>query len=135
MATHSSILAWRIPRTEEPGRLQSVGSPRVGHNRSDLAGIYLSDPWAVTGLSTVYREPLGARPHVDGSKQGKVAGPVFGVRFQASARPGCEDVSWDPTLLRQQRRRSHQHRRAGGGVLTVTDRAPPCLGSFHASGS
>ena len=32
MATHSSILAWRIPRTEEPGGLQSMGSQRVGHN-------------------------------------------------------------------------------------------------------
>ena len=32
MATHSSILAWRIPRMEEPGRLQSMGSQRVGHN-------------------------------------------------------------------------------------------------------
>ena len=32
MATQSSILAWRIPRTEEPGRLQSVWSQRVGHN-------------------------------------------------------------------------------------------------------
>ena len=30
-ATHSSILAWRIPWTEEPGRLQSMGSQRVGH--------------------------------------------------------------------------------------------------------
>ena len=32
MATHSSILAWRIPWTEEPGRLQSMGLQRVGHN-------------------------------------------------------------------------------------------------------
>ena len=32
MATHSSILAWRSPRTEEPGGLQSMGSQRVGHN-------------------------------------------------------------------------------------------------------
>ena len=32
MATHSSILAWRIPWTEDPGRLQSMGSQRVGHN-------------------------------------------------------------------------------------------------------
>ena len=31
-ATHSSILAWRIPWTEEPGGLQSMGSQRVGHN-------------------------------------------------------------------------------------------------------
>ena len=32
MASYSSILAWRIPWTEEPGRLQSMGSQRVGHN-------------------------------------------------------------------------------------------------------
>ena len=32
MALHSSILAWRIPWTEEPGGLQSMGSPRVGHD-------------------------------------------------------------------------------------------------------
>ena len=32
MATHSSILAWKIPWTEEPGRLQSMASQRVGHN-------------------------------------------------------------------------------------------------------
>ena len=31
MATHSSILAWKIPWMEEPGRLQSMGSQRVGH--------------------------------------------------------------------------------------------------------
>ena len=34
MATHSSILAWRIPWTEEPGGLQSTGLQRVGHNRA-----------------------------------------------------------------------------------------------------
>ena len=33
MATHSSILAWRMPWTEEPGGLQSMGSQRVGHDR------------------------------------------------------------------------------------------------------
>ena len=32
MATHSSILAWRIPMNEEPGRLKSMGSQRVGHD-------------------------------------------------------------------------------------------------------
>ena len=32
MVTHSRILAWKIPWTEEPGRLQSMGSLRVGHN-------------------------------------------------------------------------------------------------------
>ena len=33
MATHSSILAWRIPWTEKPGGLQSMGSQRVGHDK------------------------------------------------------------------------------------------------------
>ena len=37
MATHSSVLAWRIPWTEEPGGLGSIGSKRVGHDWSDLA--------------------------------------------------------------------------------------------------
>ena len=32
MATHSSILAWRVPETEEPGGLQSMGSQRVEHD-------------------------------------------------------------------------------------------------------
>ena len=37
MATHSSVLAWRIPGTGEPGGLPSMGSHRVGHDGSDLA--------------------------------------------------------------------------------------------------
>ena len=37
IATHSSILAWRIPWTEEPGGLQSMGLQRVGHNWNDFA--------------------------------------------------------------------------------------------------
>ena len=36
MATHSSVLAWRIPGTREPGGLPSMGSHRAGHYRSDL---------------------------------------------------------------------------------------------------
>ena len=35
VATHSSILAWRIPWTEEPGGLQSIGSQRVGYDGRD----------------------------------------------------------------------------------------------------
>ena len=47
MATHTSILAWRIPWTEEPGGLQSVGSQRLRHDWSDSSGthnflVYLS---------------------------------------------------------------------------------------------
>ena len=39
MATHSSVLAWRIPGTAEPRVLLSMGSHRVGHDRSDLTAV------------------------------------------------------------------------------------------------
>ena len=59
MAAHSSVLAWRILRTGEPGRLPSLGSHRVGHDWSDLAAAattvalcdlihYQSSAWQVT---------------------------------------------------------------------------------------
>ena len=43
MATHSSVLAWRIPGTGEPGGLPSMGSHRVGHDWSDLAAAAAAD--------------------------------------------------------------------------------------------
>ena len=45
MATHSSILAWEIPRTEEPGRLQSMGLQRVGHAEHSVPtlGLVIND--------------------------------------------------------------------------------------------
>ena len=49
MATHSSVLAWRIPGTGEPGGLLSMGSHRVGHDRSDLAAAA-----AVLGAGVVF---------------------------------------------------------------------------------
>ena len=42
MATHSSILVWRIPWTEEPGGLQSMGSQRVRHDRATSLSILYS---------------------------------------------------------------------------------------------
>ena len=47
VATHSSILAWRIPGTAEPGGLPSMGSHRVRHDGSDLAAAALAAgfPW------------------------------------------------------------------------------------------
>ena len=52
MATHSSILAWRLPGTGEPGGLPSMGSHRVGHNWCDLAAaaantLYYSKQWDI----------------------------------------------------------------------------------------
>ena len=43
MATHSSVLAWRIPETREPGGLPSMGLHRVGHDWSDLAAAAAAD--------------------------------------------------------------------------------------------
>jgi len=48
MATHSSVLAWRIPGTGEPGGLPYMGSHRVGHYWSDLAAAAAADHCAVS---------------------------------------------------------------------------------------
>ena len=60
MATHSSVLAWRIPGTGEPGGLLSLGSHRVGHNWSHLAAA--ADPYdssmAVDYLGQAYNNEL-----------------------------------------------------------------------------
>ena len=50
MATHSSILAWRIPWTEEPHQPQSLGSHRVGQDWSDMARTHTQAEY--TGLGT-----------------------------------------------------------------------------------
>ena len=60
MATHSSILAWRIPWTEEPGRLQSTALQRVRHNCSYLALTVLllrlvTMKTATAGVSELFR--------------------------------------------------------------------------------
>ena len=55
MAIHSSILVWRIPWTEEPGRLQSIGSQRVGHDWNDLAREHRTKPfWAMWSSSSPF---------------------------------------------------------------------------------
>ena len=56
MATHSSVLAWRIPWMEKPGRLQSMGSQRVGHNWSDAAAAdnIIVNVFRYTSLCTFY---------------------------------------------------------------------------------
>ena len=51
MATHSSVLAWRIPGMGEPGGLPSMGSHRVGHDWSDLAAA--AAEWAQVKISRV----------------------------------------------------------------------------------
>ena len=57
MATHSSVLAWRIPGTGEPGGLRSMGLRRVGHDWSDLAAAA-----AATGVVRAPREEYLMQP-------------------------------------------------------------------------
>ena len=45
MAPHSSTLAWKIPWMEEPGRLQSMGSLRVGHDPATSLSLFTFTPW------------------------------------------------------------------------------------------
>ena len=47
MATHSSVLAWRIPGIGEPDGLPSMGSHRVGHDLNDLAAAAAAVPWVL----------------------------------------------------------------------------------------
>ena len=55
MATHSSVLAWRIPETEEPGRRPFMGSHRVGHDLSNLAAAASQGfPGGSTGKESTY---------------------------------------------------------------------------------
>ena len=60
MATHSSVLAWRIPGSAEPGGLLSMGSHRVGHDWRDLAAAAAAwSPYSVT-ISAEFQRPLEA---------------------------------------------------------------------------
>ena len=63
VATHSSILAWGIPWTEEPGRLESVGSRRVGRDGSYLAHMHL---FLLTGFpgGSVVKKPRASAENV-----------------------------------------------------------------------
>ena len=61
MATHSSILAWRIPGMGEPGGLPSMGSHRVGHDRNDLAVAVAASEQHVLGSTSGPRRSEGRR--------------------------------------------------------------------------
>jgi len=61
MATHSSVLAWRIPGMAEPGGLPSVGSHRVGHDWSDLAAAAAKSLQMVTVAIKLRRLLLGRK--------------------------------------------------------------------------
>ena len=72
MATHSSILAWRIPWMEEPGRLQSTGSQRVGHD------------WVTSFHFTSLHLGRGVSPHHC---------PSWPWMWSSSSRPSCSGAT------------------------------------------
>ena len=69
MATHSSILAWRIPWTKEPGGLQSMGLQRVGHER--LTHGPRMKTKEVKRMALTLRDPAGSREE-DSLVQGRL---------------------------------------------------------------
>ena len=80
MATHSSILAWRIPWTEEPGGLQSIKLQRVGHDWSYL----VHAPTHIIGMGYIYDRKTIAAFFV-----------VVVVWHVGSSSP-TKDLTWDP---------------------------------------
>ena len=63
MATHSNVLAWKIPGTAEPGGLPSMGSHRVGHNWSDLAAAAVTE-LGIQVIQEEWRKLLAPQPSV-----------------------------------------------------------------------
>ena len=98
MATHSSILAWRIPGTGEPGGLPSLGSHKVGHDWSDLAAAA-----AAVFLKMRHRDHLGILEIADseGLKQGLMV-------FNSRKILGDSDVFWFQSRLWIEDFRWHQ---------------------------
>ena len=76
MATHSSVLAWRIPGTAEPGGLPSMGSHRVGRDWSDLAAVAAA-ACTLTLLKMEQRESEGKAATVTIKLQGNILLPSF----------------------------------------------------------
>ena len=88
MATHSSVLAWRIPGTGEPGGLQSMGSHRVGYDWSDLAAA--ANHINIRELGSIY--PMRLFPE---HFWGYVC--IFQDSFTASAHPSSSKASFNTT--------------------------------------
>ena len=95
MATHSSVLAWRIPGTGEPGGLPSMGSHRVGHDWSDLAaeeqGLYLCFPGGSDGKKSAYNagDLVWSLGWEDSLEKGKVTySCIFAWRIPWTEEPG-----------------------------------------------
>ena len=84
MAPHSSPLAWKIPWTEEPGRLQSMGSRRVGHDWATSLSPFTFMLWR--------RQWQPAPVFLPGESQGR--GSLVGCRLRGRTESDTTDVTW-----------------------------------------
>ena len=127
MTTHSSVLAWRIPRTEEPGGLQSTGFPRVGYdwvsntlsptlqNSPLRCERWASDPDSLQGVSPVEQSPE-AVPAVTAFKK-QAYGPRIVLRITSWIRShfitqsSCEEPTIVISTLQGWRQRLREPRK------------------------
>ena len=91
MAPHSSTLAWKIPWTEEPGRLQSMGSLRVGHDWATSLSLFTFMHWRRKWQPTPVFLP--------GESQGQ--GSLMGCRLWGRTESDTTEATW------QQQRQQH----------------------------
>ena len=105
MATHSSTLAWKIPWTEEPARLQSMGSQRVGHDWATSLSLH-SHPYMTTGKTIALTRWTFV---------GKVMSPLFNILSRLVIaflpRSKCLLILWlqspSAVILEPQKIKSH----------------------------
>ena len=89
MATYSSTLAWKIPWMEEPGRLQSMGSLRVGHDRETSLSLFTFMHWR--------RKWQPTPAFLPGESQGR--GSLVGCRLQGCTESDTTEVTQQQLLL------------------------------------
>ena len=103
MATHSSVLAWRIPWTEKPGRLQSMGSHRVGHDWTTSLSLFTFMHWRRKWQPTPVFLP--------GESQGW--GSLVGCRLW-----GCTELDMTEATWQQQQQQAHHKKCQVGWVIS-----------------
>ena len=138
MATHSSILAWRIPGTEEPGGLLSMGLHRVRHDWSYLAAAAAKKkkgfPGGASGREPAYQCKRQKRPGFD-SWIGKIPGGGNGNPFQYSLPGKSQGQSslmghspWD--CKESDMTEAPQHQTRAGKWKSTSRSNPPLTTSF-----
>ena len=121
MAPHSSTLAWRIPWTEEPGRLQSMGSGRVRHNWATSLSLFTFMHWRrkwqptpvfLSGESQGWRSLVGCR------LWGRTESDTTDATWQQQQQQQCVVISCAAALPWEESRKQCQER-VGDNQLVI----------------